>query len=202
MNLPLPGAIAHANAAPLGRMKVLEQFNRAIKTPQLAAVLILIYPKDNHSHFVCIKRNAYPGVHSAQISFPGGKCDTQDANLCATALRETYEEVGIPESKIKVLRPLSELYIPPSNFLVTPYLAMSETPITFSPNPAEVQRVLEIPIDMILNEKHWISQKIKTSYAVSIDVPGWQIDGEFIWGATAMMLSEVKACLNKVLESS
>ncbi|MDV7393040.1 CoA pyrophosphatase, partial [Arthrospira platensis SPKY1] len=129
-------------------------------------------------------------------------CDSLDADLCETALRETYEEVGVQKTNIQILRPLTELYIPPSNFLVTPFMGISNDPLTFYPNPDEVQRILEIPLDKILSEIHWTTRKIKTSYAVSIDVPGWEIEGEFIWGATAMMLSEVKACLNKVLESS
>lgn len=198
----MPGASAHAQAAPLGRMRMLEQFNRAIKTPQIAAVLILMYPKNNKTHFVCIKRNAYPGVHSAQISFPGGKCESGDVDLKATALRETFEEVGVRTLPSNVIRQMSELYIPPSNFLVTPFMAVSDVGLTFAPDKNEVERILEIPLENILCDTYLTTRKIKTSYALSIEVPGWEIEGEFIWGATAMMLSEVKACINKVLETS
>ena len=202
LSLPLPGALAHAQAAPIGRMKMLEQWNKAFKAPQIAAVLILMYPKDKQTHFVCIKRNTYPGVHSAQISFPGGKFDEADTDLSATALRETFEEIGVRVSSSNIMRQLTELYIPPSNFLVTPFLALSENEICFTPDKSEVDRILEIPLKDILSNNYLTSRKIKTSYALSIEVPGWEIQGEFIWGATAMMLSEVKACINKVLASS
>ena len=102
---------AHAKMAPLERISYLKEENYINKNPRKAAVLMLFYPKNEVTHLALIVRNSYPGVHSSQIGFPGGKVEEYDADLEKTALRETHEEVGIHPEKIQIIKPFSEIYI-------------------------------------------------------------------------------------------
>lgn len=183
---------AHIKMAPLERISYLKDKSYSEIEPKNAAVLMLVYPKNEMAHLALIVRNTYPGVHSSQISFPGGKEEFEDGTLEFTALRETEEEVGVQMNKVEIIRQCSEIYIPPSNFLVTPYLGFSKENLQFIPNPDEVQRVLEFPIHQLLNDKTIVQTKMTTSYAINIDVPAFEVDNFLIWGATAMMLSELK----------
>lgn len=191
---------AHIKMAPLERITYLKDKSYTEKKPRNAAVLMLVYPKDDLAHLALIVRNTYPGVHSSQISFPGGKEELEDATLEITALRETEEEVGIAMDKIEVIRQCSEIYIPPSNFLVTPYLGFSTENLQFVPNPDEVKRVLEFPIHQLLNDDIIVQTKMTTSYATNIDVPAFQVEKYVVWGATAMMLSELKELLKNAMK--
>lgn len=189
---------AHIKMAPLERITYLKNENYFEKNPRNAAVLILIYPKNSLAHVALIVRNTYPGVHSSQISFPGGKEENEDENLMITALRETEEEVGVSRNKVRIIRPFSKIYIPPSNFLVSPYLGYSKHQLDFIPDPSEVKRVLEFPIASLLDESTIVQTKMTTSYAVNIDVPAFQVEKYVVWGATAMMLSELKELLKSI----
>jgi 8-oxo-dGTP pyrophosphatase MutT (NUDIX family) len=191
---------AHIKMAPLERITYLKDKSYSEKKPKNAAVLMLVYPKNNIAHLALIVRNTYPGVHSSQISFPGGKEEIEDINLEFTALRETEEEVGVNRNSVEVIRQLSEIYIPPSNFLVTPFLGFSETEISFIANPNEVKRVLELPIHQLLNDEIIIETKMTTSYATNIDVPAFQVEKYVVWGATAMMLSELKELFKNAMK--
>lgn len=191
---------AHIKMAPLERITYLKDKSYTENKPRNAAVLMLVYPKNNVAHLALIVRNTYPGVHSSQISFPGGKEELEDANLEYTALRETEEEVGVAMHKVEVIRKCSEIYIPPSNFLVTPFLGFATEDLTFIPNPDEVKRVLELPIHELLNDDIIIQTKMSTSYATNIDVPAFQVEKYVVWGATAMMLSELKELFRNAMK--
>src|SRR5690606_5109410 len=123
---PLLSSKAHIKMAPLERIKYYENYDYSIHNPRKSAVLSLFYPKDKQTYLLLIVRSEYVGIHSAQISFPGGKMEAFDMSLEDTALRETEEEVGITKDKIKIIKPFSELYIPPSNFLVSPFMGISK----------------------------------------------------------------------------
>lgn len=192
---------AHIKMAPLERITYLYEDYYLDKNPKNAAVLMLVYPKNHLAHLALIVRNTYPGVHSSQISFPGGKEEEEDLNLEHTALRETEEEVGIEQNKVKIIRPFSKIYIPPSNFLVAPFLGFSQENLNFIPNPDEVKRVLEFPIASLLDEQTIIQTKMTTSYATDIQVPAFKIDKYIVWGATAMILSELKELLKNATNS-
>jgi len=162
------------------------------KNPKKAAVLALFYPDENQkTRFLLTQRASYKGKHSAQISFPGGKRDFEDANLKETALRETFEEVGVSSSKITIIRPLSETYIPPSNFLVKPFLGVAEEKPIFKTN-YEVAETIEVLLEDLLNEASVSSQIMNTSYMKNISVPCFKLNDYTVWGATAMILSEIK----------
>ncbi|MGK4567572.1 NUDIX hydrolase [Flavobacterium sp. 3HN19-14] len=122
-----------------------------------------------------------------------------DADFEQTALRETHEEVGILPSQITVVRAFSDVYIPPSNFLVFPYLGYSKEELQFIADPAEVAGIIELPLDDFLDDTIVVLKKMATSYNSSIDVPGFNIDEQIVWGATAMMMSELKDVLKKVI---
>lgn len=183
---------AHAKMAPLERISFLKEANYIDKNPKKAAVLMLFYPKDGITHLALIVRNTYPGVHSSQIGFPGGKVEVSDLNLEHTALRETHEEVGVHPEKVKIIKPFSEIYIPPSNFLVYPFMGISHEELQFIPDLDEVKRVLEFPLSLFLNDATINKVKMTTSYATDIEVPAFMVEKYVVWGATAMMMSELK----------
>lgn len=190
---------AHAKMAPLERVSFLKEMNYADKNPREAAVLMLLYPKKSQTHLALIVRNSYPGVHSSQIGFPGGKVEIEDIDLAHTALRETHEEVGIPSDKITVIKPFSKIYIPPSNFLVSPFLGISNEELSFIPDNNEVKRVLEFPLVEFLDDKTITKVRMTTSYATDIEVPAFMVEKYLVWGATAMMMSELKEVIKDVL---
>lgn len=190
---------AHAKMAPLERISYLKEENYMDKNPRKAAVLMLFYPKNEVTHLALIVRNTYPGVHSSQIGFPGGKVEEYDVNLEETALRETHEEVGVPPHKVKIIKSFSEIYIPPSNFLVAPFMGISSEELTFIPDLDEVKRVLEFSIADFLDDKSITKVKMSTSYATDIEVPAFMVDKYVVWGATAMMMSELKETIKSAL---
>lgn len=183
---------AHAKMAPLERISYLKEENYQDKNPKQAAVLMLFYPKNQQTHLALIVRNTYPGVHSSQIGFPGGKVEESDLNLEETALRETHEEVGIHPEKVEIIKSFSQIYIPPSNFLVAPFMGISQQELTFVPDLHEVKRVLEFSVEDFLSDKSITKVKMSTSYATDIEVPAFMVDKYVVWGATAMMMSELK----------
>lgn len=198
-HLELPALHSHKKMAPLERLKILEETNLNRPNARNAAVMMLFYPKNNKTHFALIKRNSYPGVHSSQIAFPGGKVEEEDENLVQTALRETHEEIGVHPDLIQVVRSFTTVYIPPSNFLVHPFLGISEHEIQFVLQADEVAGIIETPLAILLDDTIITNKILETSYSKSINIPAFQIYEHTIWGATAMMLSELKDMLKMVL---
>jgi len=154
-----------------------------------AAVLVLFYPSDGKTRLVFIKRNEYDGPHSAQVSFPGGAREADDLSLEDTALRETREELGI-DGQIEVLGALTPLHIPVSNFMVYPFVGWIEKSPVFHPDPSEVQYVIEATLNDLLDPSNSDSETLY-HHEQSIDAPFYRVGKDKIWGATAMMLSEV-----------
>lgn len=195
----LLGELAHQIMSPPERADLVRDMDFETINPKKAAVMMLFYPKNKKTHLVLIVRNSYKGVHSAQIAFPGGKVESSDLNFQETALRETEEEVGVLRNKIQVIRAFTEIYIPPSNFMVYPFLGFSEDELIFLPDPEEVAGIIELPLKDFLNEDLVVNHNMSTSYSIDIQVPAFQIQEHVVWGATAMMLSELKETLKKVL---
>lgn len=198
----LPGEEAHNIMVPQERLRVTKSLNFDEIKPRNAGVMMLFYPKSEETHLVLIVRNSYEGVHSSQIAFPGGKYEKEDLNLEQTALRETYEEIGVKPENIEVIKAFTQLYIPPSNFMVHPFLGICYEEIIFYPDSKEVASIIELPLATFLSESIVVNANINTSYAKSIDVPVFKIDEHVVWGATAMMLSELKIVLNSALNKS
>lgn len=198
-NEVLLGEVAHAKMAPPERAALIENIDLVAKNPRKAAVMMLFYPKKSQTHLVLIQRNSYSGVHSSQIAFPGGKVEQYDQSLSHTALRETQEEIGISPEQIEVVRAFSEVYIPPSNFMVYPFFGYSCNELSFSPDPEEVAGIIEFPLAHFLDDSNIVTKKMATSYSESIAVPAFKIQQHYVWGATAMMLSELKEILKRAL---
>lgn len=199
VDLDLPSTAAHIKMAPLERIKILEVGFENVKEARQAAVMMLFYPKNGITHLALIVRNSYPGVHASQIAFPGGKVENVDLDLRDTALRETFEEIGVHTDKIEIIREFSSVYIPPSNFMVFPFLGITSSELEFTLQEDEVAGIIELPLSQLLDDSIVVKKAITTSYAELIEVPVFQIGEHAVWGATAMMMSELKEALKMVL---
>lgn len=180
--------------APDGRVRKLNHFTIPDNARD-SAVLILLYPHDGEIYLPLIERAAYPGVHSRQIGLPGGKTEPSDEDAIATALRETEEEVGVPASSIEILGQISQLYIPPSNFLVQPIVGVTHARPEFVPDPTEVAALLEAPLHQFTDPNRTGRQQISHRTGATWEVPRFDILGHTVWGATAMMMAEFVAVL-------
>ena len=199
-DLPLPGEASQYKMAPESRLEELQRINISQKNPRRAGVMALFYPTNNMgTNLLLILRKTYKGVHSNQVAFPGGKEEKSDDGLLTTALRETYEEVGVAPKDITVIKEISEIFIPPSNFMVQPYIGLYRNPKPFVKQDAEVELILEVPVSDFLDDTLVVSKKMTTSYAVDIEVPAFKLNGYIVWGATAMMMNEIKELLKQVL---
>ena len=196
----MPGESAHHKLAPLFRLRELEELQKPKIEPRHAAVMAVFYPDPQHQvHFVLILRPTYRGVHSNQVAFPGGRVEEEDRDLAHTALRETEEEVGIPQEDVEVLKEMTPIYIGPSNFWVRPYMGILDYTPEMVPQEDEVESIIEVNLDDFLNDSSRTTQRLNTSYSKSIEVPAFLLSGHVVWGATAMMLNEMKDVLKEVL---
>jgi 8-oxo-dGTP pyrophosphatase MutT (NUDIX family) len=193
---PLPGIPSQLKMATIGRLM---RDGKMVVPPDArkGSVLALFYPFNDHTCLVFIKRTEYPGVHSGQISFPGGGWEAGDQDMVATALREAEEEIGVDRNLVIPLGKLTDLFIPPSNFLVTPVVGYINERPDFRADPDEVDQILEISLDDLLNEENRQEREITIFPAIQLKVPCFYIDGNIIWGATAMMLSELMDVINQ-----
>ncbi len=198
-SVALPQNRAHDKMTPLHR-KSLKINNDILNKARQAAVLALFYPDDNYqTKFVLILRNTYKGQHSAQVSFPGGKPEKEDGTLKNTAIRETFEEIGVPAQSVKILKRLSPVYIPTSNFNVQPYLAMLHDKPLFKKDPREVHKIIEVNLSYFLESQRVVNHKVLLANNTDVEVPAFNLHGHMVWGATAMMLSEIKDLLKPML---
>ncbi len=198
-NLPLPGERAQYLMAPQERINALKKLDIQNKKPRWAGVISLFYPsREKEAMLVLILRKTYKGVHSNQVGFPGGRREEEDMDIEATARRETEEEVGVNRQDITIVKKMTKLYIPPSNFWVQPFMGFVDHTPAFVPEEAEVEAILEVRVVDFLARENIISQKVPTSYAEEIDAPAFLLKDQIVWGATAMMLSEMKELLQSV----
>jgi 8-oxo-dGTP pyrophosphatase MutT (NUDIX family) len=188
LNEPLPGSMAHDIMASESRLKL--KMPSPNERTRESAVLILFYPSKNQIFIPLILRPQYDGVHGGQIAFPGGRAEKEDENLIRTALREAQEEIGVRVSDVKVLGELTKLYIPPSNFYVQPVMGYMTHKPDFYPDPREVDKVIEISLNEIKSPTI-IGRKTLIVRGVEIDTPFYDIKETTVWGATAMMISEL-----------
>jgi len=193
----LPGDFAHATlrATPVGGTMPVFEHKLA---PRPGGVLILLYEQEGIIKFPLIKRQEYLGAHSGQISLPGGKAEPGEDSLQA-ALREGEEEIGVNRADINVLGTLSDFFVVPSNFLVTPVIATLMTQPVFIPDPYEVARILHGSIDDLNREDAIREKEILAAGKYRMMAPHFDIEGEVVWGATAMILNEFRTILRELL---
>jgi 8-oxo-dGTP pyrophosphatase MutT (NUDIX family) len=168
--------------------------------PRLGSVLILLYCADDELHVVLTRRPEYDGVHAGQVSCPGGRHEPPES-LSATALRETYEEIGIPPAEVELLGELTSLYVMPSDFEVHPFVGRysgAGRP-RFVPDTREVAVVLEVPLRLLLNPSTRAEEEMELRGGLRMVVPFFRVGEHHVWGATAMILSEFVERLRAVL---
>ena len=168
------------------------------KNPKFAAVNILLYLKDNEWYLPLIVRSENErDRHSGQISLPGGKKEEFDPHFAATAKRETSEEVGIEEHYIRIIRELSPIYIPPSNFYVKAFVSYTKKNPEFFLQETEAVELIEFPISSILSLANEPEMRVLPS-SRGVKVPVIDFNGYIIWGATSMILSEFSQLLKNL----
>jgi 8-oxo-dGTP pyrophosphatase MutT (NUDIX family) len=187
----LPGDLARMKMAPSIRMPK-EGMWKFDEEPIESAVCILLYPSENKIYFPLIKRAGGTHSHGGQISFPGGKYEKEDKDLKITALRETFEEIGIEVAEQNVLGRLSLLYVPVSNYMINPYVAFIDKPLPYNISKYEVQFMLDAELLSFFNDDNKF-EKILHRGDIDIIAPYYSIKDEMVWGATAMILSEFEA---------
>ena len=189
---PLTGVVSHLKMASQHRVKQFNNDTVDIPNAKKSAVMILFFHDDNVLKMIVIRRSEYVGIHSGQIAFPGGRFEEEDKNVMTTALREIHEEIGIPNEKIEIIGRLSDIYVPPSNFLISVFVGyLSERPV-YKIQEREVAEIIEIPFDdffkpNVIKEKDFYVNSLK---AVS-NAPYFDVTNAEIWGASAMVLSEL-----------
>lgn len=198
--MELPGESVQFKMAPIERLQELKRDAKNIDTARRAGVMSLFYPsEDFETRLILILRKTYKGVHSAQVGFPGGKLELEDNGIEDAALRETEEEVGVSRKTISVLKKMTEIYIPPSNFFVQPFLGITTKLPKFVAQENEVEALIEVTLQDFMDDVNITTETLTTSYATSLEVPAFKLNGHIVWGATAMMLNEVRELLKKVL---
>lgn len=190
----LPGIHAHREVMSYVRESAAE-VRKSGKAARQSAVLLLLYPHLQQMHTSLIIRPEYEGVHGGQVALPGGAMEVEDVDLMATALRETEEEIGLPASQVEVIGALSEIYIPPSNFLVQPFVGLTPHRPNFIPDPREVAGLLEVPVAKLLEEGAIRKRSVTLRNGVRAKVDCFELGGRVVWGATAMMLAEFKGLM-------
>lgn len=198
LQAPLPGhaAFAALNGYPRGSV---EEARRLDPPPRESAILALIFQSQGEVRLLLMRRTTYPGVHSGQIAFPGGKREPDDADLRATALREFEEETGADMSSIRIVGTLSPVYIPPSRIVVTPFVGWSDELGPLEPDTREVDELIMVPLSEVLDDAALQHKEIRISTGVDAMAAYWHLQGQTVWGATALMIAELRAILGKPL---
>ncbi|UKN02674.1 CoA pyrophosphatase [Paracrocinitomix mangrovi] len=191
----LPGEFAHSEMFP--KRRVSSEEIKSVTNYRTSAVLALFY-EDNGTKLILTQRQHYKGNHGGQVSFPGGKMEDADESTIHTALRETHEEIGADPTQIEILGKLTDVYIPVSRFLVHPYIGIYKGIPNFTPEEREVQEIFAFDPELLLDVTIRQKRDIKTAQGLVIkDIPCFIINDKIVWGATALMLNEIKMMLER-----
>lgn len=188
----LPGKIAHIEAAPYRRV----DFDTIeLAKARKSGVLVLFYAKENVPYLALMQRPKYEGTHSGQISFPGGKQEESDKNITHTALREANEEIGIIIDDVEVIGQLTDVYIPVSKFNVSPVIGFIDYPPEFILDNHEVEELIELKLAELTSVNELGLTKVKLRNNTILKVPCFIFNDKIVWGATALMLNELRHLL-------
>lgn len=196
LNNTLPGDAAHKLLEPQTRRHY--EGHEPLVHPRKSSIMIIIYPSGDFFSTYTILRPKYDGVHSHQIAFPGGQEEKQDDNLLDTAIRETQEEIDVTVNKNEVLGKLTDIYIPPSNFMVAPYIAFLDSKPQTKRQPSEVEEIIEVNLREIIAPDAIVSRSLFLERYGEVRVPCFMAGDYIIWGATAMIMSELREVLRKI----
>lgn len=196
LRLPLPGAAAHEpmRATPVGNVR--PKFDH-VSPPKPGSVLILLYPDQGAVKFPLTLRPDYGGTHSGQVSLPGGKAEAGETYV-QTALRECEEEIGVRKEGIRVIGRLTDFFVIPSNFIVVPVVGVIERRPAFTADATEVVRILEGDVAALAGADAVKEKEITVANRFQMLAPHFEIDGQVVWGATAMMLNEFRVVVQSI----
>jgi 8-oxo-dGTP pyrophosphatase MutT (NUDIX family) len=192
----LPGSEAQDRMSSRPRLSI-EEYLRRNPDYRESAVMLLLYPSGGSVHTLLIERPSYEGVHSGQLALPGGRKEQTDTDLLHTAIRETHEEIGVLISREQVIGSLSPLFIPPSKFLVHPFVAYLETQPDFIPDAREVESLIEVNLALFTDDSVKQRRRIHVGENMFVEAPCYEIGDKLLWGATAMMFSELEAAIKE-----
>ena len=192
----LPGQEAHDIMMPSIRRSMPMDLSK-IPNAKLSSVLLLLYPSKGRILFPLTKRHDYNGTHGGQISLPGGKLEEKESRI-QTALRETEEEIGVDRNQVEVIGSLTEMYIQPSNFKVLPVLGILNEPPSFVKEEFEVEKILEVSVEEVIGTSNHKVMDMPVRNMTLKDTPYFDIQGHIVWGATAMILSELAMLLKRI----
>ncbi len=191
LSQPLPGLVSHLKLAPKTRVKEITEYCEKIINARKSAVMILLFHEGSDLKVIIIRRSFYVGIHAGQIAFPGGRYEEEDGNVENTAKREIAEEIGITADKIEVLGRLSDIYVPPSNFLISIFVGYLDQRPVYKIDEREVAEVIEIDFndfykENIIHEKEFV---VPSDHSSTIALY-YQVGNIELWGASAMVMTE------------
>lgn len=197
LKMPLPGIEAQRLMSPVSTTAYYDVPQNAVK----AGVMMILYPCDRDVYTTLIRRTSNNPLdkHAGQLSFPGGRYEPSDGNMLNCALRETEEEIGIKRQDVKVLGNLSPLYIFASNFYIHPFVSWLSQRPQFQAQPEEVEEILEVSLTKLFDKEGKLCRDILTRGHILKNVPCYDVSGYYLWGATAMVVSEFEWILRDLL---
>ena len=191
LSQPLTGKTSHLKMATKARLEELARLNGNTQQAKKSAVMLLLFHENENLQVIVIRRSNYVGVHAGQIAFPGGRFEESDIDVKTTALREIEEEIGISSDKIELIGRLSDIYVPPSNFLISVFVGYMDEKPQFKKDEREVAEIIQVDIAEFFN-KNVIQEKefVVPSNNYSVIAPYYKVKNADIWGASAMVMTE------------
>lgn len=185
-----PGFASHAKMTPQHRQADMASFD--VKNARKSAVMIILYHEADDLKVTLIRRGKYVGIHSGQIAFPGGRYEDTDMHVRNTAIREIEEEIGLKAHEYDIVGRLTDIYVPPSSFIVSVFVAYMRQKPVFRIDPREVDEVLTFSMREFL-QAGAIGERVffVQSANISTAAPCYLLNGVEIWGASAMVMTEL-----------